>query len=168
MENQETLSVSRLQRIRDQGYFEETQDELIAMAYGNRFAYILCTGMLTLGVLSGSILILSTIMCIVTLTLVLPYHPFDHVYNMLIANGKDKLELPPRSPQIKFAYGIKAIWIGQIICLFATGLYSVAFLMGCLLVVLMLIVSITDLCLFSVIYNSFFLKDSSKTDYSIS
>lgn len=152
------LSPIRISRIRAQGYQTQSDVEIMDLAFGNRFAYRLCTSILALGVLFSSIPILSAMMVIAFGGVLLPNHPFDYIYNNLLAKRMNKPKLPSRSKQLKFACGIATMWIGATIYLLLTNMTISASIMGLSLVGVASLVSTTDYCIPSVIYNGIFGK----------
>lgn len=151
------LTQGTIKRLRDQGYTEQTEEELSALAFGNRFAYQACTALLVIGVYSESIAMLSLMLAIAFLGVMLPNHPFDYIYNYILAPRMDKPQLPKRSNQLKFACGIATVSIGITIYLFASELIIPAFVLGGVLIAVAFTVGVTDYCLPSTIYNALFL-----------
>lgn len=157
--NKTTLSNIRIYRMREQGYFFQSNQELSDLAFGNRFAYRLCGGLLTLGVLTANIPLLVAMMSIAFLSLLLPYHPFDYIYNKLLAGKMRKPQIPPRSMQLKFACLMATIWIGVIIFFFSTNHILGGYIMGSALIIVAALVGYWDLCIPSKIYNMIVLTD---------
>ena len=88
--------------------------------------------------------------------IILPYHPFDYIYNGLLSKPMSKPKLPPRSKQLKFACKIAVFGIASIIFLFYTGLTLAGYIAGGLLFFVAFLVSTTDICIPSIIYNFIF------------
>jgi len=152
------LSSTRINRIREQGYFCQTDEAIDELAFGNRFAFRLCGSILTVGVIFNNIPILTMMMLIAFLGVILPYHPFDYIYNNILSIGLNKPKLPPRAPQLKFACGIASLWIIGIIFLFHNNLMLGGYIFGSLLIVIAFLVGGIDYCIPSKIYNALFLK----------
>lgn len=87
---------------------------------------------------------------------VLPYHPFDYIYNHLVRRVLDKPRLPRRSNQLKFACGVATIWIAATIYLFYYGFAMAGYVAGGMLFSVAFLVSTTDICIPSIIYNFLF------------
>jgi hypothetical protein len=68
----------------------------------------------------------------------------------------NKPELPPRSKQLKFACIIATLWLVATTYLFYAGLVIAGYVLGGLLVAVAFIVSTTDFCIPSMIYNFIF------------
>jgi uncharacterized protein DUF4395 len=152
------LSLIRENRIRAQGYFSQTSEKVNQLAFGNKFAYKLCTTILILGIITSNIYALVFINLVAFLAVVLPYHPFDYIYNGLLAKSMNKPKLPPRSNQLKFACAVATPWIGGTIFLFYTEQMTAGYVLGSVLALVALSVSLLDLCIPSIIYNKLFLK----------
>lgn len=89
-----------------------------------------------------------------------PYHPFDYLYNYGVRHLLGKPKIPPRTKQGRFACGIASVWLATTIYLFYND-YAVA---GNILAITLFsvgaLVSTTDICIPSIIYNSIFKKPS--------
>ena len=155
-EDAKLTSATRIKRIRVQGYTDMSDAEISGLAFGNRFAYIVCTSILLVGIVTANIPILATMMAVAFLGVVLPNHPFDYLYNHLVRNVLDKPELPPRSNQLKFACGIATVWIGTTIYLFYSGFTLAGYIAGGMLFSVAFLVSAFDFCIPSIIYNFLF------------
>jgi len=139
-----------------QGYVQQTDEQLTALAFGNRFAYLVCTALLAVGVVLKSIPLLSMMLSIAFLGVLLPNHPFDYIYNYLLADKMNKPKLPERSNQLKFACSIATVWIMATIYLFATGALTAGYVMGAFLIGIAFTVGTFDFCIPSLIYNGFY------------
>jgi hypothetical protein len=155
------ISPVRTSRIKEQGYDTGFSDEEISIhAVGNRFAYQLCTLLFTTGLIFTSIPVLGVAAIIAFLAVIMPYHPFDYVYNYILRHWLDRPKLPPRSAQAKFACGVAVIWLGIIMYLFYVSLFLLGYVMGAILLIIALFVSTVDFCIPSRIYNYFFRKNN--------
>jgi hypothetical protein len=153
---QNIISPSRVRRLKVQGYRNFKDYELSKLAFGNRFAYVLCSTLLLIGVITSNILLLSVMLFIAIFGILLPYHPFDYIYNGLISNLMNKPKLPPRSKQLKFACIIATLGIASTIFLFYAGLTLAGYITGGSLFLVAFLVSTTDICIPSIIYNFIF------------
>lgn len=156
--SQTLLSRTRIGRIREQGYDNQTDAEISDLAFGNRFAYRSCVFLLLFGVGFANIPMLSLMMVIAFFGLVLPNHPFDYIYNHLLSKRMNKPEVPPRANQLKFACTVATLWIAGIIYLFYSGLMVWGYVVGSLLIGVAFLVSAIDFCIPSKIYNALFLR----------
>jgi len=156
MKTQQLISKSRIKRIRAQGYFKCTDLEVSELAFGNRFAYILCSIILIIGVSTASIPILSTMLIIAFLGVILPNHPFDYIYNRILSSPMGKPKLPPRSKQLKFACSIATSFLIATVYLFYSEYTSSGYIVGTILITSAVLVSSTDICIPSIVYNIIF------------
>jgi len=150
------LTSRRLYNIRAQGYCGYTDSEISKLAFGNRFTYYLCSFLLLIGVVSVNIPILSIMMIVALSGIILPNHPFDYIYNTLLSKPLNKPKLPRRSKQLKFACLIATVWIAATIYLFSVGFTIVGYVAGGILFFVAILVSTTDVCIPSLIYNFLF------------
>ncbi len=151
------ISQLRIARIKEQGYDTGYTDEEISKhAVGNRFAYQLCTILFTTGIVLTNIPILSVAAIIALLTVILPYHPFDYLYNYSLRLWLGRPKLPRRSGQAKFACGIASVWLAVIIFLFHSSFFVWGYVLGGILFIIALLASTIDFCIPSLIYNNLF------------
>jgi hypothetical protein len=158
MKTDAKISTARINRIRAQGYTTQTNQEISELAFGNRFTFQLCTALLTIGVATASIPVLSVMFILAMLGVILPNHPFDYIYNYAVAPLMHKPKLPKRSPQLKFACSIASFSIAAIIALFYTGNATAGYVIGGMLIAVALTVATFDFCIPSMIYNALFPK----------
>jgi len=153
---QQLLSSTRINRIKVQGYSNYSNTELSALAFGNRFAFILCSTILAIGITTANIPILIGMTIVAFFGIILYYHPFDYIYNHILRSILNKPKLPPRSKQLKFACLIATLWLIATIYLFYSDLFIAGYIVGGLLFAVAFIVSTTDFCIPSKIYNFIF------------
>jgi hypothetical protein len=153
------LSPTRICRIRVQGYGKGFTDEEISKhAVGNRFAYQMCVLLFFTGLVLTNIPLLIVAAVIALMTVFLPYHPFDYLYNYSIRHLLKRPKLPKRTAQVKFACGIAAVWLSIIIYLFYIEYFLWGYFLGGVLLIIALLVSTIDFCIPSLIYNKLFAK----------
>ena len=153
---QHILTPLRIRRIREQGYYHQSDDLLSSMAVGNRFAYQLCTLFVLLGLVTSNLYVLTSMMFIALMAVVLPYHPFDYIYNYGLRHVLQRPRIPRRSKQLKFACAMATAWLATTIWLFTEQYTTAAYIVGGLLVASATLVSTTDICLPSKLYNAVF------------
>ena len=83
--NRTLISPARIRRLKVQGYCNYSDADIAEFSFGNRFAYILCSSILLIGVVTSNIPILAVMMIIALFGVILPFHPFDYVYNYVLA-----------------------------------------------------------------------------------
>ena len=153
MKTQKLISDKRIKRIKSQGYSDLNSYEISCIAFGNRFAYILCTIILTYGIVTMNLPVLIGMLIVAVSSILLPYHPFDYIYNYGLRIILNKPKLPKRSIQLKFACTVATVFITGIIFLFYTGSIVSGYVVGALLLTSAFLVSILDICLPSIIFN---------------
>lgn len=151
--NNQLLSTNRINFLKAQGYCNLSDVEISELAFGNRFAYIVCGSIVAVAVATAHIPTLVAMTVVAFLGIILPYHPFDYIYNHLLRGMLNKPKLPPRSKQLKFACIIATLWLIATTYLFYTGFTIAGYILGGLLVTVAFIVSTTDFCIPSMIYN---------------
>lgn len=154
------LSPVRVSRIREQGYFSRSEQELSEMAFGIRFAYRLCNLFVIIGVVTQNLWVLGAMATVAFMSIVLPYHPFDYIYNHLLSKPMNRLPIPPRSIQLKFACSLATSFILTTMYLFITGNTLAAYIVGGLLISVATLVGTIDYCIPSVIFNYLFRRKS--------
>ena len=153
---QTTISRGRIYRIKCQGFTGYSDEEISQLAFANRFPVIICLIMLGAGVALANIPLLSALLVVSVLSIVLPYHVFDYVYNHWLRFKMGKPKLAPRPNQLKFACFLAAIWTAINIYLFASGQTTAGYISGAIMFCVPLLVATIDLCIPSMIYNFLF------------
>jgi len=148
-----TLSKKRINRLRVQGFVNQNETELSAMAFGIRFAYRVCTSLLIVAIATQSIALFTVVFGIAFGGATLRNHPFDYVYNNLLSQKMGTPKLPPRARQLRFACTIATLWLGGIIYCLSTGATTTANALAFLFVFIAGLLSTTDICIPSIIYN---------------
>lgn len=157
MKNQDSIvTPATRKRLETQGYKGLTDAELNDFKFGIRFAYFLCTSLVVVGLLLTSLEILTVAMIVAFFGSVSAYHPFDYLYNYLVRHLINKPRIPHRSKQGRFNCAIATVWLAGIIFLFYAGLSVLGYVAGGILVSVAALVSTTDICIPSMIYNSIF------------
>lgn len=160
MTNSKKLSARRVAWIREQGYYAYSDQQIRELAFGNRFAYRLCTVLLTTGIIFINIPLLVFMNVTAMMSIILPNHPFDYLYNHLIRKWTQGPKLPPRSAQLKFACTMATGVIASTIYFFLADMMIAGYLMGFQMVAVASLVSLFDLCIPSKAFNFFSKKIS--------
>ena len=155
-EKNSILSPTTKRRLIVQGYNCYSDKELNDYKYGIRFAYYLCGALVLVGLLLTNMEILAAAMIIAFFGMLPPYHPFDYLYNYVIRHLINKPKMPHRTNQGRFACGIATVWLGGTIYLFYSGLSIFGYIAGGILLSIATLVSTSDICIPSMIYNVFF------------
>lgn len=152
----QNLSKTRIYRIKCQGFSGYSDEDVSQLAFANKFPVVICATLLAIGVALASIPILSFLLFVSFLSLILPYNPFDYLYNFGVRKLINKPFLPPRSRQFKFACTLATLWISLHIFLFAMGYTTAGYISGGLMFCVPFLVATIDLCIPSMIYNYLF------------
>jgi len=158
--NNETpfISATCKSRLHVQGYRNYSDKELNDYKYGIRFAYGLCITLVAAGLIFNSIPVLSFTALIAFAGAFPPYHPFDYLYNNGVRQLLNKPKIPPRTKQGRFACGIATAWLVVVIYLLYNNQVLIGNILGAALFAVGALVTTTDICIPSRIYNSIFLK----------
>ncbi|WP_167616778.1 DUF4395 family protein [Maribellus sediminis] len=157
MEKTQTpLSAKRIYRIKCQGFTAYSDEEITQLAFANRFPMIICLILLGVGVALANIPVLVVLLVVSVLSIVLPYHVFDYLYNHWLRHKMNKPKLHPRSNQLKFACFLATSWTAVNIYLFATGHTTAGYISGAAMFCVPLLLTTTDYCIPSKIYNFLF------------
>jgi hypothetical protein len=160
MENKEhKISRATRKRLEQQGYINFSDQELYDFKFGFRFAYILCSTLVAVGLILTSIPILIIALVFAFFGMFPPYHPFDYLYNYGVRKVLKKPKTPPRANQGRFACMMATLWLAAVIYLFYKEMFLEGYILGGLLVGTAFLVSYLDLCIPSMIYNLIFKKN---------
>lgn len=111
---------------------------------------------MTVGVLLNSPLVLWGLAAIAFLGALLPFHPFDLLYNYGARYLTGTRPLPHQGRQRRFACGIAAIWLVATGWAFQSGASMLGYGLGIPLILVAALVSVTHFCIPSLIYNTLF------------
>jgi hypothetical protein len=162
MNQQNVISQTCRNRLHVQGYQNYSEQELTSFRTGIRFAYALCAVLFGLGLAFSEKTTLLIAAVVALLGALLPRHPFDYAYNYGVRHLFGNPAIPQRTNQSRFACGIASLWLVTIIILLQAGHILLANLLGGVLLTLALLVSTTDICVPSMIYNSVFRRAQSR------
>lgn len=157
--NGPSLSDKRFRRFQVQGYRGYTRMQLSNYQLGIRSAYFLCVSIVILGVILENIGILSIAMTISFLGVVLPWHPFDYLYNYAIRFVFRLPPIPRRTNQTRFACGMAFIFLAAAIICFAINYTTVGYILTGTVIALATLVTTTDICIPSMIFNTCILRE---------
>ena len=160
MENQNwIISPKSIKRLRVQGLTQLSDNELGRHRMGIRFAYQACVTIFILGLLFSSIPVLSILMVIAFIGAIHSRHPFDYIYNYGLRHYFKKPMLPRRAIQTRFACGVATLLIASVIYFIYNGNMVGAYIAGAVLIFSAVLVSTTDICIPSMIYNAIFKQE---------
>lgn len=149
-----TASVrSRLEAQGFRGLDDATLEELAPWL---RWSPVLCTVFMAIGVAMMSPAVLWSLAGIALLGTLLPFHPFDLLYNYGVRYLTGTRPLPHQGPQRRFVCGLATVWLIATGCAFHVGFPTVGFALGIPLILVAALVSVTHFCIPSQIYNTIF------------
>lgn len=151
-----TLSATTRRRLHAQGFSGVDPDTLVEVGPWLRMAFGMCALFAGAGTALTSPTILLGLTPIAALAAAFPVHPFDLIYNHGIRYLRNTGPLPKRSAQNRFACGVGAVWMMATAWAFQSGALMAGYLLGGALTGIAALVSTTDICIPSVIYNVLF------------
>lgn len=143
-------------RLETQGFCDLDDATLEEVGPWLRWSPVLCTLVMTVGVLLQSPRLLWGLAAIAFLGVLLPFHPFDLLYNHGLRHLTGTRPLPHQGPQRRFACGIATVWLLATGWAFHAGASTLGYALGVLLILVAALVSITNICIPSMIYNALF------------
>ena len=158
----QSISHACRKRLETQGYLNFSDSELSAHRFGIRFAYWVCITLASIGLIAGSTSIIISVAALAFVAAFPPYHPVDYVYNYTLRHLLKRPKLPYRTNQGRFACGVATIWLITTAFLFANNQTILGTALGFSLVAVGLLVSTTDICIPSMVYNFLFIRRKPK------
>jgi len=143
-------------RLEAQGYRGLDDATLEEVGPWLRWSPALCTVVMSAGVMLESPLILWVLAGIAFIGALLPFHPFDLLYNYGARHLTRTRALPHHGPQRRFACGLASIWLLATGWAFHVDEPLAGYLLGIPLILVALLVSVTHFCVPSWIYNTLF------------
>lgn len=153
-----TLSTTTRRRLNVQGMSGVDDETLAEIVPWQRLAFAICALLAGTGTALASPMILWILMPFAALAALFPVHPFDLIYNHGIRFLRKTGPLPKRRAQARFACGVGAIWLGATALAFQSGALVAGYILGIALTGVVVLVSTTDICIPSMIYNALFLR----------
>ena len=149
------MSTSVRQRLEAQGFCGLDDAALREIGPWLRWSPVLCTLVMLAGVALASPAILWSLAAMAFLGVWLPFHPFDLLYNHVARHLTGTRPFPHQGPQRRFACGIATVWLVTTGWLFYTGATTLGYTFGIPLILVAGLVSVTHICIPSMIYNAF-------------
>ena len=150
------MSTSVRQRLEAQGFYGLDDATLREVGPWLRWSPVLCTLTMIAGVGLASPTILWALAATAFCGVWLPFHPFDLLYNYGARHLTGTRPLPHQGPQRRFACGIATLWLVATGWLFYTGATTLGYALGIPLILVAGLVSVTHICIPSLIYNALF------------
>ena len=151
-----TLSATTRRRLNAQGLSDIDDGSLAEVAPWLRMAFGMCALLAGAGTALASPMILWVLTPIAALAALFPVHPFDLIYNYGIRYLRNTGPLPKRRAQSRFACGVGAVWLVATAWAFQSGALIAGYILGGALTGIAALVSTTDICIPSMIYNALF------------
>jgi len=140
------LAIQGFDRV-DDATLARTQDWL-------RFAPALCGIIAAIGTALGLPWLLWTLALIAAAGTVLPFHPFDLVYNVGVRRFTHGPRLPANGAPRRFACAIGTLWLLLTGALFAAGYDVAAYALGASFVFVAALVATTHICIPSIMFRT--------------
>lgn len=145
-------------RLEAQGFCNLDDAALGELAPWLRWSPALCTIIMAAGVALQSPAILWSLAAIAFMGALLPFHPFDLLYNHGMRFLTGTRPFPRQGPQRRFACGLAAVWLLATAWAFYSGSVTLGRALGISLIAVATLVSVTHFCIPSFIYNTLFRK----------
>ncbi len=143
-------------RLEAQGFCNLDDATLNEVGPWLRWSPAFCTLFMVVGVALKSPAVLWALAATAFLGTLLPFHPFDLLYNYGARYLTGTRPLPHQGPQRRFACGIATVWLLATGWAFHVGALLTGYLLGVPLILVAAVVSITHFCIPSLIYNTWF------------
>jgi hypothetical protein len=160
MSNENTIASWSTRRLEEQGLRGFTDAQLHQHRFGSRFAYFTCMTLVIIGLAFKSQTFLLIANGVAFLGMLPPYHPIDYLFNYGIRHLIGRPKLPPRPNQARFACVMATVMLAVINYYFYLGNFTVVYIVGAALLFSAFLVTFTDLCIPSKIYNALFERSS--------
>jgi hypothetical protein len=151
-----TLTATIRKRLKTQGFRNIDDETLAQVEPWLRWSPALCATIAAVGTALASPAVLWGLAPFAALGAILPFHPFDLVYNLGLRRLTRTPALPPNGAPRRFACAMAAVWLSVTGVLFATGAAVAGYALGGLFVLTAGIVSTTHFCIPSTIYGLLF------------
>lgn len=141
-------------RLEAQGFRDLDDATMSELAPWLRWSPALCTIVMAVGVALRAPVVLWGLAAIAFVGALLPYHPFDLAYNHVVRPLAGTRPLPHHGPQRRFACALAAAWLVATAWAFRTGAVTLGLVLGVSLIAVAALVSVTHICIPSMIYNA--------------
>lgn len=143
-------------RLEEQGFCGLDDATLAEVGPWLRWSPVLCTFFMVLGVAMRSPAVLWLLAATAFFGAFLPFHPFDLLYNHGVRHLTGTRPFPRNGPQRKFAGGLASAWLVATGWAFHAGADTLGYALGVALILVAALVSVTHICIPSIIYNFLF------------
>jgi hypothetical protein len=150
------VSAEVRRRLEEQGFRNLDDATLAEVGPWLRWSPAFCAVIMTAGVALQSPAVLWALAATAFLGTLLPFHPFDLLYNYGARYLTGTRPLPHQGPQRRFACGIATVWLLATGWAFHVGAPLTGYLLGVPLILVAALVSVTHICIPSLIYTALF------------
>jgi hypothetical protein len=150
------LSATLRHRLDIQGYACVDDATLAQTQLWLRLSPALCATIAAIGTALASPAILWGLMIFAALGAVLPFHPFDLIYNLGIRHITGTPQLPRNGAPRRFACATAGVWLLATGGLFYAGLDVAGYLLGGALVAVAALITVSHICIPSLVYRALF------------
>lgn len=147
-------------RLEAQGFCDLDDATMRELSPWLRWSPALCTIVMAAGVALRSPAVLWSLAAIAFLGALLPFHPFDVVYNTVVRHLTGTPPFPHNGPQRRFACALAATWLVATGLAFRSGADWLGLALGVSLIAVATLVTVTHICVPSMIYNALFARRS--------
>jgi hypothetical protein len=141
-------------RLEAQGFCGLDDEELAELAPWMRWTYVLGMLVTIIGVAMTSPVVLWSLAAVTTVGIILPFHPFDLLYNYGFRNVTGTRPFPASGPQRRFLFIVASVWLVAIGWAFYLGADIAGFALGVPLILVAALASTTNFCIPSFMYNT--------------
>jgi hypothetical protein len=150
------LSATIRHRLDVQGYACVDDATLAQTQLWLRLSPALCASIAAAGTALASPAILWGLMIFAALGAILPFHPFDLIYNLGIRRITGGPQLPRNGAPRRFACAVASAWLLATGALFASGLDMPGYVLGAALVATATLITVSHICIPSLIFRTLF------------
>lgn len=153
-----TVSTTTRKRIEAQGYLGLSDASISEVGLWLRFSPAICTVWVAIATYFESVTALVILIPLSALGAILPWHPFDAIYNYGIRHILGTELLPRSQAPRKFACMVATVWLVATSWAFYSGATILGYALGASLAVAASVPTVTDFCIPSFFYGLMFGK----------
>ena len=150
------LSATLRHRLDIQGYACESDATLARTQLWLRMSPALCAVIAAVGTALALPAVLWGLMVFAALGAILPFHPFDLIYNLGVRGGTGAAALPRNGAPRRFACGMASVWLLATGGLFYGGFDVAGYVLGGALVAVAALITVSHICIPSMVYRALF------------
>jgi hypothetical protein len=149
-----SISATRRRLLHIQGFDDVDDATLEQTEFWLRLAPALCAAVAAVGTALASPSILYVLAAIAGLGAVLPFHPFDLIYNLGVRRVSGTPRLPESRAPRRFTCAMASAWLVATGALFAAGYTVAGYALGSAFVGVATLVATTHICIPSMIFRT--------------